>query len=123
MGDSWIDPNTKDDVECVIYARKFAPGLPKMGYQVVSGTPAEKQKARNYNAQVKASKINTREPAVGRVAIMPYVGDYGHVAGVKSVNPDGTITIREANYEDNKITERTGTPQAFGITGYWSSNA
>lgn len=113
LGDSWVDPNTKDDVECVIYARTFAPGLPKMPYSDTD---------KNYNAEVKRSKINSDVPQKGAVAIMPNVGFYGHVAGIKEILPDGRLRIREANYQDGKITERVGTPQELGIEGYWVDN-
>ena len=114
LGNSWIDPNTNDDVECVIYARKFAPGLPRMAWSDTN---------RAYNAEQKRNKINSSVPKKGAVAIMPRVGFYGHVAGVKEVLPDGRLRIREANYMDNKITERIGTPQELGIEGYWTANA
>ncbi|WP_147161019.1 CHAP domain-containing protein, partial [Weissella thailandensis] len=49
--------------------------------------------------------------SVGAVALFaPGVGgasSYGHVAVVDSVNPDGTITISEANYAGKAFNERT----------------
>lgn len=39
-----------------------------------------------------------KNPRVGDVMVMPYVGGYGHVAIVEAVNGDGTIKISEYNW-------------------------
>lgn len=47
-------------------------------------------------------------PASGDAFVMPYVGGYGHVGIVDSVNPDGTINISEYNWGvDSSYTTRT----------------
>jgi len=105
-----VDPNTKHDAECVVYSRMFAPNLPRIAW-------SETSKAKN--AEYKRKVINTTTPQVGAVAIMPTVGFYGHTANVIGKNPDGTITIQEANYKDGKVTRRTGTPEELKIEGYF----
>lgn len=112
VANSPID-KTGRDIECVIYSRQFAPGLPTMPYK--DGNP-------EYNAEMKRRVINSKTPTIGSVAIAPNVGSYGHTMNVIAKYPDGRITIQEANYIDGKITRRTGTPQQLGIEGYWKNN-
>lgn len=110
IANSPVDPKTKHDAECVVYSRMFAPNLPRIAWSDTS-------KAKN--AEYKRKVINTTTPEVGAVAIMPTVGFYGHTANVIAKNPDGTITIQEANYKDGKVTRRTGTPEELKIEGYF----
>jgi len=120
-----VSKRTGDDIECVIYSRMLAPGLPTMGYKLKVGpnnaplSDADKLR-KSQNAQMKRRVIVPGQEAVtNAVAIMPDVGFYGHTANVVTVNENGTITIQEANYRDNMITQRTGTPEALKIEGYW----
>jgi surface antigen len=48
----------------------------------------------------------------------PYAQN-GHVAVVKSVNNNGTITIQEAHYPTTGFETRTGTPAQLNIAGYY----
>lgn len=49
-----------------------------------------------------------------------YDPKYGHMAIVKSVNPDGTITVKESNFHgDKRVTERT-IPTTY-VSGYYNN--
>lgn len=70
-----------------------------------------KQWADNAKAQ---GFVVTNSPHVGAVAAWPGVSDYGHVAVVKSVNPNGSFTVEEMNYSGgpfNKDTRTVPSPQ------------
>jgi len=87
---------------CVLYARSRVPLLPT-GMSDLAG---------------KKRGINSYSPSPGSVAIMN-VGSVGHVGVVEQVHPDGTITIREANYIAGQVGSRRGTPSALRILGYY----
>jgi len=91
---------------CVLYV-KYCKGVP-----LPSGLTTWKAKLKIINSSV---------PIVGAVAIIDTTATVkeGHVAYVQTVNPDGTITIDEANYHTCEVGQRTGTPQALKVVGYY----
>lgn len=93
---------------CVFYARCRVPKLP---YGMTT-----------YSEKV--SKINSSIPTVGSVAIMNIYPPYGHVAVVTAVNRNAagnitTISVREANYQACKVSNRTATPASMKVVGYF----
>jgi surface antigen len=68
--------------------------------------------------------INSRQASVGAVAIIDsgYIVNrinYGHVAVVREVKPDGTIRIEESNWRGCGVGSRNGTPAQLKILGYF----
>jgi surface antigen len=53
------------------------------------------------------------DPAAGDVMVFPYLGYYGHVAIVDSVNSDGTVNISEYNWVPYSFTQRTVNPYNY----------
>ncbi len=94
---------------CVLYAKSQVPSLP-------NGL---------WTLQDKRRIINSSNPTVGAVAIIdnrdrnPVVRNWGHVAVVRNVYPNGTIRIQESNWGGCGIRYRTGTPANLGILGYF----
>jgi len=73
-----------------------------------------------WTLQDKLRIINSRQPSVGSVAIINNkVNKWGHVAVVRKVNPNGTITIQESNWGGCGIRSRTNTPVKLNILGYF----
>jgi hypothetical protein len=103
---------TTYNCNCVLYVRcRWVPSLPT-------------------GLTTKASKIaiiNSYTPSVGAVAIMT-VGTYGHVAYVTAVKKDArgnvvSITVDEANYSSCKVGQRTNSPSAMKVAGYYVPGA
>jgi surface antigen len=69
-------------------------------------------------AQKKAI-INTQNAVVGAVAIVNVGNTTGHVAYVRAVSGT-TITLREANWAGQYISERSGTKAELSIVGYFN---
>jgi len=92
----------KNSHNCVFYAREKVPNLP-FGL---------------WTLQDKKNIINSRKPEEGSVAIIETRQKWGHVAVVKYVGKRH-ITIKEANWEAGKITERHGLEKDFNILGYF----
>ncbi|MFN4868482.1 MAG: CHAP domain-containing protein [Pseudanabaena sp.] len=89
---------------CVLYAKQQVPSLP-------NGL---------WTLQDKIRIINSRQPSVGAVAIIDNkVNRWGHVAVVRKINPNGTITIQESNWGGCGIRFRTNTPARLNILGYF----
>lgn len=91
---------------CVLFARTLVASLP-MGLF-------------DYNDKLRI--INSRTPELGAVAIMWSRSGLGHVAVVKSINDDGTLTIEEGNFRRCKRNIRTDTPANMNIKGYFDPN-
>lgn len=53
------------------------------------------------NAANEAGIKVSKTPVLGSVAVSTK-GSYGHVAVVTAVNPDGTVTVNEYNYNEHK---------------------
>ena len=50
-----------------------------------------------------------------------YDKQYGHIAIVTGVNDDGTINVKESNYNgDKKVTERFNVPTTY-VSGYYNN--
>lgn len=62
--------------------------------------------------------INSLVPVVGAIVVWKD-GGTGHLAGVVSINGDGTITIKEANFSKCAVTIRTIPILGSGIDGYY----
>lgn len=56
--------------------------------------------------------VNTL-PSPGSVMVFPYIGGYGHVAIVNSVNGNGTVNISEYNWRPYQYTQRTVNPASY----------
>lgn len=111
---------------CVLFARACVPDLPVINYSDTS---------KEANTQAKRAIINSPIPKPGSIAVMPTLGKYGHLAYVESVNPDGTVTLVDANNAGGNaevlakggtgvggnpgISRRTVNPQEYGIEGYF----
>lgn len=100
-------------VECVIYVREIVKSLP---YGLIYWSDKKKI-------------INSYTCRVGSVAIIQVpsgvAAQYGHVAYVEKCGTTG-ITIREANFQKDKITRRVATTKnvlqaenELRIVGYW----
>lgn len=60
------------------------------------------------------TNINNNQP-------IRYDTQYGHIALIESVNPDGTLNISESNLKDDeKISRRTISPSDPAISGYYN---
>jgi hypothetical protein len=89
---------------CVLYARTLVPSLPRGLFTL----------------QNKKNIINSYTPSKGAVAIIDSGLEWGHVAVVTDVSPDGTtVTIQESNWRRCRIGSRTGSPQRLNILGYF----
>jgi CHAP domain len=100
----------KENLSCVAYVRCRIPKLPTgLTY---------------YDAKQKIADKNLSLQA-GYAVVMPAgkgYETYGHIAYVKSVNADGTITIEETNWEPagkGKYGTRTKKPTDFKVYGYY----
>lgn len=87
---------------CVLYARCRQPRLPS-GLTYWSD---------------KVARINSRSPRRGCVAMIPTSSAYGHVAFVNGVS-GGRISIDEGNWPSGRCGQRSGTPAALNVRGYW----
>lgn len=54
-------------------------------------------------------------PQAGDIVSWPNMGQYGHVAIVQGVNPDGTINVSEMNYVPDKYTVRNSVSAKGGV--------
>ncbi|MCA2880064.1 MAG: CHAP domain-containing protein [Pseudanabaena sp.] len=106
LGSTTFVPSAEANVlcNCVLYAKQQVPSLP-------TGL---------WTLQDKIRIINSRQPSVGAVAIIDNkVNRWGHVAVVRKINPNGTITIQESNWGGCGIRFRTNTPARLNILGYF----
>jgi hypothetical protein len=87
---------------CVKYARCRQPRLP-------SGLTYWRDKV---------ARINSRTPRRGCVAMIQTSSAYGHVAFVTGVS-GGRISIAEGNWPTGRCGQRSGTPAALNVRGYW----
>lgn len=70
----------------------------------------------------KVAIINSNHAHVGCVAMIPTSHVYGHVAYVGNVDRSYSpprITLREANWQPNTCSSRTGTKDGLNIRNYW----
>jgi hypothetical protein len=87
---------------CVKYARCRQPRLP---YGLTSFGE-------------KLHVINSHTPRRGCVAVIQTSSVYGHVAYVNGVG-GGRISIDEGNWSSGHCGQRSGTPAALNVRGYW----
>lgn len=73
--------------------------------------------------EARVQAFSDKTPQVGWMAFFGWPGydkTYGHVSVVTSVNADGSITVKDSNYaNDKKVQERT--VPASSITGYYNN--
>lgn len=95
---------------CVLFARCKQPNLP---YGLTYWSD-------------KVAIINSNHAHRGCVAMIPTSHVYGHVAYVEDVdfapNPN-RITLREANWQPNTCSGRTGTKDGLNIRNFWCPRA
>jgi len=105
IGSTVFTPSAEANVRCncVLYAKQQVPSLP-------TGL---------WTLQNKRRIINSRQPSAGAVAIIDNKVRSGHLAVVRAVNPDGTVTIEESNWGGCGIRFRTNTPAKLNILGYF----
>jgi len=106
IGSTVFTPSAEANVRCncVLYAKQQVPSLP-------TGL---------WTLQNKRRIINSQQPSAGAVAIIDNkVNKWGHVAVVRKVNPNGTVTIQESNWGGCGIRFRTNTPSKLNILGYF----
>ncbi len=97
---------------CVFFARYKTPSLPK-------GLNSYQDKINNAK-----NREATETPLQGWVAI-ENIGDFGHVAWVKSATKSGetiTVTTHDSGWGRNhdRVYERSGTVNELQITGYYA---
>lgn len=66
----------------------------------------------------KVARINSRTPRRGCVAMIQTSSAYGHAAYVNGVS-GGRISIDEGNWPSGRCGQRSGTPAALNVRGYW----
>ncbi|HEX8819706.1 MAG TPA: hypothetical protein VF794_07290 [Archangium sp.] len=91
---------------CVLFARCKAPNLP---YGLTYWSD-------------KVAVINSNHAHAGCVAMIPTSHVYGHAAYVADVDFAPTpnrITLREANWQPNTCSSRTGTKDGLNIRNFW----
>jgi hypothetical protein len=66
----------------------------------------------------KLAHVNSHTPRRGCVAMIQTSSSYGHVAYVNGVN-GGRISIDEGNWPNGHCNQRSGTPAALNVRGYW----
>jgi hypothetical protein len=66
----------------------------------------------------KLARINSHRPRRGCVAMIQTSSSYGHVAYVNGVN-GSRISIDEGNWPSGRCGQRSGTPAALNVRGYW----
>lgn len=66
----------------------------------------------------KVARINSRTPRRGCVAMIYTGSTWGHVAYVNGVS-GGRISIDEGNWPSGRCGQRSGTPAALNVRGYW----
>ncbi|AKJ03987.1 Hypothetical protein AA314_05613 [Archangium gephyra] len=91
---------------CVLHARCRQPNLP---YGLTYWSE-------------KAAIANSNHAHAGCVALIPTGSAYGHVAYVESVDRTVSpwrVSLREANWQPNTCSGRTGTKDGLGIWNYW----
>lgn len=54
----------------------------------------------------KTARVTSQTPTPGSAFVMDIAPPYGHVGIVEKVNPDGTMTISESNYDDKESFRR-----------------
>lgn len=91
---------------CVWYARCRVPSIPRPRHGL-------------FTYAQKMTIMNSSTPRVGAVAIMNVGLPAGHLAIVEQVHADGRVTVREANYGQPVVRERTGWPAQMRVTGYY----
>jgi hypothetical protein len=99
-----LNSTDKNRFNCVLFARSMVPSLP-FGLWTI------------WN---KKKIINSQTSRVGTVAIMNVGLPWGHVGVVIARTESGKYkTVREANFQSGKVTERTGTTTELKILGYY----
>ncbi len=91
---------------CVLFARCKQPNLP---YGLTYWSD-------------KRAVVNSNHAHVGCVAMIPTSHIYGHAAYVADVDHAASpnrITLREANWQPNTCSSRTGTKDGLNIYNYW----
>jgi hypothetical protein len=79
---------------CVLWSREQVPNLP---FGLFS--KADKQRAIQLAGNSDMSQVQVGD------CILTAEGESGHAAVVKSINEDGTLTLKEANYNAGQVTE------------------
>lgn len=88
---------------CVLFARTLVPELP-FGL---------------HDYRSKLNIINSKTPKIGSVAIIKSPSGLGHVAVIKSINEDGSLTIEEGNFRRCRRNIRMDMPENMNIKGYF----
>lgn len=85
------------DGECGYWSRKIVDYPSGTGNSLAEKTAFVKREGLQRDAWLKAG------PKVGDVIFTNDSKDYGHVAVVNSINPDGSITVSESNYKGHYL--------------------
>jgi hypothetical protein len=85
------------DGECGYWSRKIVDYPSGTGNSLAEKTAFVKREGLQRDAWIKAG------PKVGDVIFTNDSKDYGHVAVVNSINPDGSITVSESNYKGHYL--------------------
>ncbi len=91
--------------QCTSYASWYWSNV--LGKKFVDVGGGANGNAGNWPEIAKAQGYTVSEtPVAGDIVSWPGMGQYGHVAIVQGVNPDGTINVSEMNYVPGKYTTR-----------------